>query len=82
MLQQGGSRSIEGFERHKPELKARDQLAPQRTVFVSGLDAKVDVNVLTGAFVPFGDITEVRGLFLFLLLLFCLLHVYLCSGCD
>jgi hypothetical protein len=59
MLQQGAIRPNDGFERFKPELKARDQLAPQRTVFISGLDAKVDANTLTGAFIPFGDITEV-----------------------
>ena len=47
------------FERHVPASKPQDQLAPQRTLFITGLDAECTREVLTGAFIPFGDISEV-----------------------
>ena len=45
--------------KYVPPPKAQDSLAPQRTVFVSGLDPQVTRDVLMGAFIPFGDISEV-----------------------
>ncbi len=47
------------YKKFVPEPKAQDSLAPQRTVFVSGLDPQVTREVLTAAFIPFGDISEV-----------------------
>jgi len=47
------------FQKYVPPPKAQDMLAPQRTLFVTGLDSNCTRDVLMGAFVPFGDITEV-----------------------
>ena len=49
----------EKHEKFVPEPKKQDMLAPQRTLFITGLDDNCTAETLMGAFIPFGDITEV-----------------------
>ena len=49
---------MDGYTKFVPEAKAHDALAPARTAFVTGLDSNCTAEVLMGAFVPFGDISE------------------------